>query len=168
MASLETVCAVAGAVDLDLVVRAYPARKVSLRDTGQLAIAGKIRSLAHPSWQAALEVQAGDHGESADLVCFSATEILHTEIERWLVDFQAQYRSAVLKRDWLSERHARPVRLVLVLEDRPHNRAAVAPHRPLIAQALPAGTRAILAALRSGGPLGRDGLLWLRRPPPER
>jgi hypothetical protein len=51
----------------------------------------------------------------------------------------------------------------MVVEDTERNRAAVAPHLAFIRTALPARSREILKSLRTGEPLGRDGLLWLRR-----
>ena len=78
-------------------------------------------------------------------------------------DFQNQYRRADRKRQALAAQHQRPTRLVLVIEDTRRNRAALEPHMKLIQAALPARSREVLGALRSGRPLGRDGLLWVRR-----
>ena len=158
---LTTLCRVAEAVGLDISVRAFPGATPTLRDTGQLRLADYLRELANPAWQTALEVPIAG-GRSADMVFFGATEIILAEIERLLEDYQAQYRSAEAKRVALQEEHGRPVRLVLVVEDTRRNRAAVAPHLPLIQHALPAGSRDVLRALQRGSPLGRDGLLWLR------
>jgi transcriptional regulator with XRE-family HTH domain len=162
---LDTLIAVASAAGVDIVVRALPGRTTSLRDSGQLSLAQDLVGLAHASWRHRLEVPAGQYGRSADLVFLGPEEILHVEIERLAVDFQAQYRSAVAKREVLVARHDRPVRLVLVFADTARNRAAVRPHLPLIAGELPAGTRAVLAALRTGRPLGTDGLAWIRARP---
>lgn len=162
-AQANTLFAVAGAVGLDVALRAYPAREPSLRDTGQLTVATLLQSIAHPIWQPAIEVAAGDHGRSADLVFFGPREILHVEIERLLVDFQLQYRSALRKREVLAAQHARAVRLILAVEDTQRNRTAMRGQRTIIQSALPAGSREVLRALRSGVPLGHDGLLWIRR-----
>ena len=71
-----------------------------LRDSGQLALAQTIAAAAHPSWRARLEVPvAPGDPRAADLVLTGPTEIIHIEIERALVDFQAQLRSAQLKRE---------------------------------------------------------------------
>jgi hypothetical protein len=51
---------------------------------------------------------------------------------------------------------------VIAVEDTRHNRAVVREHGSLIRSMLPAGSREIMHALRSGGELGRDGLLWVR------
>lgn len=165
---LDTLCAVGAAVNLDVVVRAYRCGPPSLRDSGQLQIAEIVCSIAHPAWDRVLELGAGDHGEAADIGFFGAREIIDIEIDRLILDFQDQHRRNVLKRDYLAVRHQRPVRLVMVIEDTTRNRAAIAPHLPVIRSALPAGSREVLRAMRTGEPLGRDGLLWIRRnrPPP--
>jgi transcriptional regulator with XRE-family HTH domain len=163
---IATLCAVAEAVGLDVVIRIYRARPPGLRDTGQLTAAKQLVAIADPSWHPRFEVTAGEHGEAADIGLFGATEILHIEIDRLLADFQDRYRRNVQKRDWLDAHHRRPVRLVMVIEDSARNRAAVEPHAAFIRSVLPAGSREILGALRHGRPLGSDGLLWIRRRQP--
>jgi transcriptional regulator with XRE-family HTH domain len=160
---VETLAAVLGAAGLDLVLQAYEGSTLSLRDTGQLEIAEAIRQAAGPAWHPVTEVAAGPYGRSADLVLYAAEEIIHIEIERGAADFQAQERSAKRKREALAAGESRPVRLVLVIEDTRANRAAMEPHAALVRSRYPAGSREILAALRSGRPLGRDGVLWVRR-----
>jgi transcriptional regulator with XRE-family HTH domain len=159
---LHTLCAIAQAVGLQVSLRAFEGRTPSLRDTGQLRIAEAIRQIAHESFKSVLELSAGDHGRSADLVLFGPEEILHFEIERLLLDFQAQYRSGARKREYLDGEHSRPVRLVLAVEDTVRNRAAVHEHLPLLRSALPAGSRDVLRSIRTGSLLGSDGLLWVR------
>lgn len=151
------------AVGLDLVLNAYRGGSVRLHDTGQLLHVDQLRRLAASYWRPQIEVAAGDHGQSADLVFYGADEILHLEIERRAIDFQAQLRSALRKRDVLAGRGDRPVRLILVFEDTRQNREALQLHTDLIQSRLPATSRDVLGALRQGQPLGRDGLLWLRR-----
>jgi transcriptional regulator with XRE-family HTH domain len=159
---IATLAAAMAAVGLDLVLTAYPGRTIRLRDSGQMTIAEQLRGIAAPYWTARLEVSAGDHGQSADVVFFGADEILHVEIERRAVDFQGQYRSALRKREYLATRADRPVRLVLVITDSRHNRDALVLHEALIRSQLPAHSRAVLRALKLGRPLGTDGLAWLR------
>jgi hypothetical protein len=160
--SAETMCAVAEAVGLDLVLQAYPGRQPSLRDSGQLVIANRLLSQAHAAWQPTMELAIGEQGRAIDIVLSGPGEILACEIERLVVDFQAQYRRADAKRRALAAMHQRPVRLVIVVEDTRRNRRAVQGH-PAIQAALPAGSRDVFGSLRSGRALGRDGLLWLRR-----
>ena len=163
--AIATSCAVAEAVGLDLVLHAYPGRRPSLRDTGQLQLAQQLIGQAHPAWHPELEVLVGTHGEACDVGFFGGEEILDVEIERRADDLQHQLRRADRKRELLADRHQRPVRLVMVFEDTPRNRTAIQPHASLIRTTLPAGSREILGAIRTGRPLGRDGMLWLRRRP---
>lgn len=165
---LNTLVAVTTAVGLDLVMHVYPGRTVSLRDSGQLELAEVLRTVAGAYWRARLEVPAGEYGRSADIVLYGAEEIQHHEIERVATDFQAQYRSARRKTESLSAGERRPVRVVIDVEDTRRNRAALRPHMALIRTELPATTREVMASLRYGQPLGRDGLAWVRRPRPRR
>lgn len=158
---LDTACRVAAAVGLKLWAKAYPVTSPSLRDTGQLRIAEWVREVAHPAYRVSFEVALAD-GRSADALVMSPTEIIHAEIERRLADWQGQSRRAIAKRDELATRHQRPVRLVMVVEDTERNRAAVREHAGVIGSMFPAGSREILRALRTGEPLGRDGILWVR------
>jgi transcriptional regulator with XRE-family HTH domain len=154
--------AAADAVGLDVVCTTYPGRPPGLRDSGQLAVAQRLRALAADAWQVTLEERAGEHGEAIDLLFRGPSEILAVEIERAILDWQAQFRRWSMKRDWLAARHARPVRLVVVVADTQRNRTALTPFAPLIGGSMPAGSRAVLHALRAGTPLGSDGLCWLR------
>ena len=162
--TLATLCAVTDAVGLDLVIRAHPGRGPSLRDRGQMTIAQYLSRKAHPAWSIGLEVTAGDFGQAIDQVFSGPQEIMAVEIIRHMGDFQGQYRTISLKRDWLSRHHRRPVRLVLAVEDLRSNRAVLAPHMSLVGSILPAGSRHVMQAIRTGRPLGSDGLLWVRRP----
>ena len=103
-------------------------------------------------------------GRAADLVLFGPEEIQHVEFERHLSDWQAQLRAGRIKQELLMEMHHRPVRFVMAIEDTRRNRAVVEPHIATIRAELPAGTRETWGSIRTGRPLGRDGLLWLRRP----
>jgi transcriptional regulator with XRE-family HTH domain len=147
-----------------LMLRVLPADGVRLRDSGQLAIAERIVREAHASWRRRLELPVGRPPDrrAADLVLDSPAAAIHIEIERRLNDLQAQLRAAQLKRASLSELLGQRVRLVLALSDTTANRQAVAPFSTLLAEALPIGRRGIWAAIRSGEPLGGDGLLWVR------
>lgn len=163
---IDTLCAVAEAVGLDVVIRIYRGRSPTLRDSGQMRVAEQLIALANPSWEPRLEVTAGDRGEAADVGLFGASEIIDFEIDRLLHDFQDRYRRNVQKREWIAAHHERPVRLVMAVEDSARNRKAVGPHAAFIRSVLPAQSREILRALRHGRPLGRDGLLWVRRRQP--
>lgn len=160
---LDTLCAVAIAVGLEVSLRAFPGPGPTLRDSGQLEIATGLRAAADSRWRGVMEMSVGDHGRSADLVFFGIDEIIHVEIERTLIDFQAQYRAAVRKREALAARHERPVRLVLAVEETQRNRTRVDPYMPMVRTTLPATSRQIMRSIRTGAALGADGILWVRR-----
>ena len=156
--------AASDAVGLDLVCTLYPGQGLSLRDSRQLAIAKWLSDIASPTWRISLEERAGEHGEAIDVVLWGPTEIVAIEIERFALDWQAQSRRAGIKRDWLAQHHGRPVRLVIVVSDTKANRAALTPFIGIIRLGFPAGSRAVMRSLRSGEPLGTDGLCWVRQP----
>ena len=163
--SLEARCRLAAACGHELGWRLYPVATVRLRDSGQMALAQAITAAAHPGWQAQLEVPiaAGD-ARAADLVLTSGRGVLHIEIERALVDFQAQLRSAQLKREALAAHDARPIRLVIAVPDTPATKARLAPFARLIEGTLPGSSRRIWQAIRTGEPLNSDGILFVRAP----
>ena len=159
--SIDVMCRVGAAMGLKVWGKAFPAATPSLRDTGQLAIADHLRAAANTSVRTSIEYGMGN-ARAIDVVCFGIGEIICIEIERVLADWQAQYRAADAKRTDLAASHQRPVRLVMAVEDTRRNRALVQEHATLIRSMLPSGTRQIMGVLRSGGELGRDGLLWVR------
>jgi transcriptional regulator with XRE-family HTH domain len=143
--------------------RLYPVATVRLRDSGQLALAQVITAAAHPSWSARLEVPvAAGHARAADLVLTNAREIIHIEIERALVDFQAQLRSAQLKREAIATRNERTTRLVIAVPNTKATRVRLSPFQQLIAQTLRAPSRQIWRSIRTGEPLDSDGILFVR------
>lgn len=163
--SLEARCRLAAACGHELGWRLYPVATVRLRDSGQMALAQAIVAAAHPSWKARLEVPIGPGDRrAADLVLVGPTEIIHIEIERALVDFQAQLRSAQLKREALAARETKPIRLVIAVPDTRSSRARLEPFAQLIIQSMPAGSRAVWQAIRGGEPLRQDGILLVRQP----
>ncbi len=161
--SLEARCRLAAACGHELGWRLYPVSTPRLRDSGQLAIAQTIVNAADGRWKARLEVPVapGDR-RAADLLLSGANEFLHIEIERALVDFQAQLRAAQLKREALGEHEDRPIRLVLAVPDSRATRARLAPFDQVIARALPATSATAWRAIRGGEPLGADGMLFVR------
>jgi hypothetical protein len=164
--SLEVLAAATEAVGLDLVCQTFEGPASTLRDRGQLAIAERVRSVASPIWRVTFEDRAGDHGEAIDMVLRGPSETLAIEIERLVLDWQAQYRRLSVKRAWLADHSGIPVRLVILMLDTRRNRAAVEPHRALIRSVMPIGSRGVLSSIRSGKPLGHDGLCWVRQPRP--
>ncbi len=95
---------------------------------------------------------------AADILLESAEEVVHIEIERALVDFQAQLRAAEIKRTSLAGSERRPVRLVIAVPA-VGARRALSEHAAVIERALPVPSRSIWRVIRSGGKLGGDGLL---------
>jgi transcriptional regulator with XRE-family HTH domain len=159
---VEAICRAAAAVGCEIGLRVYPAEGVGLRDSGQMHVAEQINLSLHDAWSSRLEVPVGADRRAADLVLSSTEEVIHAEIERWLVDFQAQLRAGHLKREALTATMRRPVRFVLALPDTTRNRAVVRLHAGLVATALPVPSHRIWRALRTGTPIGGDGILWVR------
>jgi len=161
--SLDARCRMAAAAGHDLSLRLYPAESVRLRDSGQLALAQNIVDAAHDHWRAALEVPVavGDP-RAADLVLSRPDGAIHVEIERLVVDVQAQLRAGQLKRESLAVRLQRPVRLVLAVADTRANRARLEPFADLFGRTLPLNSREVWAAIRAGVPLSADGILFVR------
>jgi transcriptional regulator with XRE-family HTH domain len=160
----------AGATGHDLVIRLYPADGVRLRDSGQLQVAETIRAAASPAWRVQLEVPVGAPPDrrAIDMVLDGSAGMVAVEVERALLDFQAQLRTAQLKRAAMADRTGRSVRLVIAVLDTRRNRAVVVTHRSLLAAALPIPSKRIWAGLRSAIPMDGDGLLWVRLAPMER
>jgi hypothetical protein len=124
-------------------------------------MAEALVAVADPSWHAQLEVPVSSTDRrAADLVLEGPLEVLHIEIERRLVDFQAQLRSATLKRDALAARTTRPVRLILVIPDRRSSRQLVADLASLLARTMPIASRRIRRCLVTGDSVGGDGILF--------
>lgn len=161
--SLDARCRLAAACGHELGWRLHPVATVRLRDSGQLGLAQAIVAVAHPSWRPRLEVPvAPSDARAADLLLTGATEIIHIEIERALVDFQAQLRSAQLKRGLIAAREARPIRLVIAVPATRTTRERLAPFAQLIGQTMPASSRAIWRTIQGGEPLAGDGILFVR------
>lgn len=164
--SWDVACRLAAGCGTELSIRLYPAEGVSLRDSGQLRLADAIGSAAHPAWHIRLEHPVGDGSRRAhDIVMELADEIDAVEIERGFADLQGQLRAAQLKRDALAERSERPVRLILAVPDAASVRRVVRDHAALFARALPTPSRRIWRAIRSGTPVGGDGILFVPSAP---
>jgi transcriptional regulator with XRE-family HTH domain len=161
-ADWSTACAMAAAAGHELSIRLFPVRSPTLRDSGQLAAVQRLVIEAHASWHPRIEapVAAGDP-RAADLLLVGSSEVLHIEVERTLVDFQAQLRAAQRKRSTLTEIWDQPIRLVLAVPGTKRMRALLASAQPVISTALPARSAAVWRSIRTGAPLGGDGLLYL-------
>lgn len=166
--SINVMQRIASATGHDLSIRLFPGGTVPLRDSGQLGIADRLRRTAHPSWQVRLELPVGPPPDrrAADLVLEASAEVVQVEIERALLDVQAQLRAAQLKRAALVETLGRPVRLVIAVPDTRRNRSVVAQHS-VLGTALPMSSKRVLACIRSGSPIGGDGLVWVKAAAPK-
>lgn len=161
---LESMVRLSTALGLSLSLRLFPGDGLKLRDSGQLDVALAIRKEVHSGCRVRLEepIAYGSDRRAADMILETPIELVMLEIERGLVDFQAQYRAAQLKRATLAARVGRAVRLVIAVPDTRRNRKLLSQHQELISTALPVSSRQIWAAIRSGEPIGGDGLLWVR------
>jgi transcriptional regulator with XRE-family HTH domain len=160
--SLEVRCRLTEACGFELGWRLYPVRTVPLRDSGQLELATAVMAQANPTFRARLEVpvRAGDL-RAADLVLDSAEEVIHIEVERSPTDLQAQARAAHVKREIMAEGERRPVRLVIAMPSTRANRQRLDQIKPLLQRTFPVPSRRIWSALRSGTPIGGDGILLI-------
>jgi hypothetical protein len=150
----------AAAAGHELALKLYPTSSIPLRDSGQLRIAQTIAAAAG-RWRIRFEVPTGPGTmRAADILLESAEEVVHIEIERALVDFQAQLRAAEIKRTSLTGFERRPVRLVIAVPATGARRA-MSEHAAVIERALPVASRSIWHSLRSGRPVGGDGLLFV-------
>jgi len=160
---LEIRCRLVAAVGHELSWKLFPVASVPLRDSGQLELAQAIIRSLPPGISARVEVPvaAGDP-RAADLLISGPAELIHVEIERSLVDFQAQVRAAQLKRQELATRASHPVRLVMAMPDSTRARAVVAAIENVVRANFPITSRQVAMALRTGTPIGGDGLLFVR------
>jgi transcriptional regulator with XRE-family HTH domain len=166
--SLSVRCRLAAGCGHELGWRLYPVSGVSLRDSGQLTLANAIVGRLHASWMPHLEFPVAPRdARAADILLSHTTEVAEVEIERALVDFQAQLRAAQLKRQEIALHESRPVRLIVALPDSKAARQKLASVKDVLLQALPIPSRRIWAALRAGEPIGGDGLLFVRVRPGE-
>lgn len=163
--SLDARCRLAAAAGHELGWRLYPSGAVSLRDSGQLHIAQAIVRAANKSWRPRLEAPVGDEDRrAADLILAGPTGLIHVEIERALVDLQAQLRSAQLKRQSIAEGTSLPVRLVIAVPGTRATRRRLAPFGDLIGRALPVTSRHVWRAIQSGEMPAGDGILFVSVP----
>lgn len=161
--ALDARCRLAAATGHELGWRLYPVASVRLRDSGQLALAQAIVNSAHPVWNVQLEVPVADGDpRAADVILSGPQGVTHIEIERILVDVQAQLRSGQVKRQALAEHIRQRVDFVLAVADTRANHARVAPFVDLLERTLPVTSREAWAAIRAGTPLGGDGILFVR------
>lgn len=134
-------------VGLDVSLRAFPGGR-ALRDAGQLRALARARERIGElwAWHTEVPVTADPRDRRAiDAVLRRDGVRIGLEVITRLVDAQAQVRAAALK-----QQAAGIDRMLLVLANTRHNRAAVASAAASLAPAFPISTRGALAALRAG------------------
>ena len=147
----------AAVVGLEVSVRAYPGGS-PVRDVAQLRVLARLRSIIGPAWRwrAEVPVSADPRDRRAfDALISNASGAVAIEIITRLTDAQAQVRAALLKLE-----AARLDRMILVLSDTRHNRAALAAAAPGLRLSFPLESRDVLRELRKGRrPLANGVLL---------
>jgi transcriptional regulator with XRE-family HTH domain len=159
-ASVEQLARIGAVVGLDVRIRAYPG-PVRMRDSGQLAVLGRLRARLAPFLTVRVEVGVPIDGDQRawDAVIEGfrpAAASLHAEIETRLYDGQAQLRRIALK-----ARDSGVETVFLVVADTPRNRAAVRELAPMIADAYPIAPRTALACLARGEHPGASALVFI-------
>lgn len=145
------------AVGLDVPIRAFPAGS-PLRDAGQLRLIARARVAIGEGWRWRTEVPVSDDPRDRrafDVVLMSAAGRIGLEAITRLIDAQAQVRAVILKQE-----AAELERMVLVLANTRHNRAAVADAAPTLAAAFPTSPRDVQRTLRNGQLPTANGLFF--------
>ena len=158
--SIVELSVVARTVGLKLTTACFPVGD-ALPDSAQKRLIEAFCRMAHPSVRWRTEVGMpirGDLRAVDALIDIAGTRIA---VEAWtrLDDLQAQVRAAELKR-----RDVGAQRLVMLVADTHHNRAAVRAGMESLRANFPLGTRAVLGALRTGRDPGADGIVLMRIP----
>jgi transcriptional regulator with XRE-family HTH domain len=132
---------------LEVPIRGYPSGS-PLRDAGQLRALRRTRERIGDTWRWRTEVPVSTNPielRAVDAVISRGSAAIGLEVITRLVDAQAQVRRALLKQE-----AARLDRMVLVLTDTRHNRAALAGAGPTLEPAFPLAPRDVLPPLRAG------------------
>lgn len=138
-------------------VRLYPTIGRPL-DAAQLALFARFRARIGAGWKVVLEAPMPLHGDlrAADALLVIAGCRVMVELITRLADVQAQLRAAHRK-----QRDLGADRLIFVVAATTTNRRAVRDAASAIREALPLGTKEILAALAADRDPGGDGLVLL-------
>jgi transcriptional regulator with XRE-family HTH domain len=146
------------AVGLDLSVRAFPGG-APLRDVGQLRLLARLSGLLADGWTWRTEVPVTAHPadrRAIDAVLTRSGQRVGIEAVARIGDAQATARMIALKQEAVGLR-----RMILLLADTRHNRAAVVAGEATLRPAFPLRTRAVLGALRAGLPPASNGIVFL-------
>jgi DNA-binding XRE family transcriptional regulator len=155
-ADLRLHAAIASVLGLEFVANVYPVGS-PVRDAGHVRLMGRLRALLPAEYRWRTEVPLPFPGDSRALDAVVAAPPIDAafELETRLLDAQALVRRATLKL-----RDAGVTSMVLVLPGTRANRDAVAAAEPTLRGSFPAGSREILAALRTGQTPLRSGILF--------
>jgi transcriptional regulator with XRE-family HTH domain len=135
------------ALGFDVPIRAFPTGS-PLRDVAQLKLIARARAAIGDLWTWRTEVPVSrnpNDRRAFDAVLSGSAGRIGLEAITRLTDAQAQVRAITLKQE-----AAGLDRMVLVLAQTRHNRAALGIAAPTLAAAFPASPREMLHALRSG------------------
>jgi transcriptional regulator with XRE-family HTH domain len=134
-------------VGLDVPIRAFPAGS-PLRDVAQLKLIARARTAIGGRWTWRTEVPVSSDPldrRAVDAVLQGAAGRVGLEVISRLTDAQGQVRAILLK-----QQASGIDRMILVLAETRHNRAALAAAGPTVMPAFPLTTRGVLGALRAG------------------
>lgn len=129
-----------------------------IRDAGQVRLLNRLKQhLPSPPWDWALEGPVRtDDLRAFDAIAANGSARIGFDAWTHIRDLQAQVRASMRK-----AADSGVDRLVLVLADTRHNRAAVAEAGNALREAFPATTRQVLAALRAGKLPSANGIVFL-------
>ena len=141
------VARIGAAVGLEVTVRAYLSGR-PLRDAGQLRLLERFKSVVGETWGWRAETPVSSdplERRAIDALLVRDGQRIGVEAVTRLVDVQAQVRAILLKQE-----AAGIGRMVLVLADTRHNRAALTDGAPTLRPAFPLPARTVLRELASG------------------
>ena len=145
-------------VGLEVSIRSFPAGS-PLRDAGQLRLMARARGVLGEQFAWRTEVPVSDDPRDRrafDAVLSGGAGRIGLEAITRLTDAQGQVRAATLK-----QAVARLERVVLVLAETRHNRAAVLDAAPTLQPAFPITAREVLRAIRAGRLPRGNGIVLL-------
>jgi transcriptional regulator with XRE-family HTH domain len=147
---------VARVVGLELSVRCFPAAG-QLRDAAHVALMGRLVNRLHPAVECLFEapVHFGDP-RAWDILLKLSDGLVGVAAETRIRDLQA-----LLRREHSKQADGGVDRFLLLVANTKHNRHALREAGPILAQALPMRTRALMASLRRGELPAADGVVIL-------
>jgi transcriptional regulator with XRE-family HTH domain len=157
---LSTLITVATMEGLKLVVSLYPDGDV-IRDAAQTELLRRLRTRVGTGWQWRYEVLV----QPGDQRAWDATSTHEATHAYFVVDAESRIRDAqeVLRRVTRKRDATGDVRVLLVVSDTHHNRAALAAARDLFAAEFPCPMRDALRALAEGRVPDADAVLVLAK-----